>query len=87
MISKLKEKKPMSLAQWAYISIKDYIINNNLEPGSQLNIEELTLELNIRSEERRVGSGKTHVGQNTRELGENAGTQQPFGAGRQNKRI
>ncbi|MDD2503040.1 MAG: GntR family transcriptional regulator [Clostridia bacterium] len=47
MISKLKEKKPMSLAQWAYISIKDYIINNNLEPGSQLNIEELTLELNI----------------------------------------
>ena len=40
-------KKPLNLTEWAYISIKQYIINNKLEPGSQLNIEELALKLNI----------------------------------------
>lgn len=40
-------EKPMDLTQWAYIAIKEWIIDNEIEPGSQLKIEELTATLNV----------------------------------------
>lgn len=39
--------KPMGLTQWAYMSIKQRIINGQYKPGNQLNIEELTAEMGI----------------------------------------
>ena len=39
--------KPLDLNEWAYKSIKMRILNNELAPGSQLNIEIISKELNI----------------------------------------
>ena len=40
-------QKPPNLNEWAYSSIKKRILDNEMKPGSQLNIEELSKELNI----------------------------------------
>ena len=39
--------KPRSLTEWAYLSIKEQILDNKITTGSQLNIEELAKEMNI----------------------------------------
>ena len=40
-------QRPLNLNEWAYRSIKKRILDNEFKPGSQLNIEELSKELNI----------------------------------------
>jgi len=40
-------KKPLNLNEWAYQTIKMRILENDIRPGSQLNIEELSKELEI----------------------------------------
>ena len=40
-------QKPLNLNEWAYHSIKKRILDNEFKSGSQLNIEELSKELNI----------------------------------------
>lgn len=47
MNDELNLKKPLDLNEWAYMSIKMRILDHEIEPGSQLNIEELSKELNI----------------------------------------
>lgn len=39
--------KPLDLNEWAYMSIKMRILQNDFKPGTQLNIEDLTREFNI----------------------------------------
>ena len=41
------DQRPMSLSEWAYKHIKEQVFDNELKPGSQLNIEELSKEMNI----------------------------------------
>lgn len=47
MAKALKLKKPLDLNEWAYKAIKLRILNNEIKPGSQLNIEAISKELNI----------------------------------------
>lgn len=47
MIEGDKFRKPLDLNEWAYMTIKMRILENELKPGSQLNIEEISRELSI----------------------------------------
>lgn len=47
MAKSVRKKKPLVLKDWAYAWIKDRIIDSSFPPGSLLNIEELSRELEI----------------------------------------
>lgn len=40
-------EKPLDLNEWAYIAIKMKILNNEISPGSKLNIEDISSELGV----------------------------------------
>ncbi|MFA5675979.1 MAG: GntR family transcriptional regulator [Christensenellales bacterium] len=47
MIEDISFKKPLDLNEWAYMTIKMRILEHELSPGSQLNIEDMSKELGI----------------------------------------
>lgn len=47
MIDDFSFKKPLDLNEWAYMTIKMRILEHELKPGCQLNIEDMSKELGI----------------------------------------
>lgn len=47
MIEEIRFRKPLDLNEWAYMTIKMRILEHEIKPGSQLNIEDISRELNI----------------------------------------
>ena len=46
-MGKRQYQKPIKLSEWAYKSIKERIVNNEITPGDQLNIEKLSDDMGI----------------------------------------